>query len=250
MLNYGSEPVPGCPILVQAEEAGAAKAEGPGLLFAHVGMTATFSVSGPGLPGVPAVSVEGPDSVAKCEVKRITSPESGHFQASFVPMEVGVFDIRVTWAGIDIPGEQKAYIAVMAETQHQIQIAECKFSLPGSPFHPRVVDGTKLRVIGGWEAHVDEENIVQLAVGEERRIAFNTIDAGPGLLEARMDSTDSTQVISDPEDSCRVETAAGSRSKLVLNPKRPGDYRLVLKWGSYDIESAPKLLYVHAPPTG
>ena len=120
----------------------------------------------------------------------------------------------------------------------------------GSPFHPRVVDGTKLRVIGGWDAHVNEDNIIQLALGEERKIAFNTVDAGPGVMEARMDYADATQVIPNSEDSCRVETAAGSRSKLILNPKRAGDYRLILKWGNFDIENAPKLLYVHSTPAG
>ena len=108
MLNYGGEPIPGCPIIIQADEAGAAKAEGPGLLFAHVGKSAVFSIYGPGLPGAPSVNVEGPDSVAKCEIKRIASPsqELGHFQASFHPTEVGVFDVRVTWAGVDIPGNK------------------------------------------------------------------------------------------------------------------------------------------------
>lgn len=128
MLHYGGEPVPGCPIVIQAEEAGAAKAEGSGTHSAHVGKTATFQIFGPGLPGSPSVSVEGPDSVARCDVKRVTSSdkESGHFQASYVPSEVGVFDVRVTWAGMDIPG---------------------------SPFHPRVIDNSKLRIIGGWDAH-------------------------------------------------------------------------------------------------
>jgi filamin len=130
MLHYGGEPVPGCPIVIQAEEAGAAKAEGTGLNHAHVGIPSSFQIFGPGLPGAPSVNVEGPDSVARCDVKRVATSdkESGHFQATYVPTETGVFDVRVTWAGIDIPG---------------------------SPYHPRVVDSSKLRVIGGWDAHCD-----------------------------------------------------------------------------------------------
>jgi len=130
MLNYGGEPVPGCPIVVQADEAGAAKAEGFGLSSAHVGIPARFQIYGPGLPGSPSVQVEGPESMAKCEIKRVTTNEqdSGHFQVSYIPTETGVFDVRVTWAGVDIPG---------------------------SPFHPRIVDSSKLRVIGGWDAHCE-----------------------------------------------------------------------------------------------
>jgi len=230
MLNYGGEPVPGCPLVIQAEEAGAAKADGKGLSHAHVGQAATFIINGPGLPGIPSVTVEGPDSVAKCEVKRILNNQSestgssGHFQASYVPTEVGVFDIRVTWAGMDIPG---------------------------SPFHPRVVDGSKLRVIGGWETHVDENNVLQLVVGEDRKIAFNTTDAGPGILEARLEPTEKFPPGTGSEDDlCRVETATLSRSKVLLSPMKPGEYRLALLWGTYEIEGAPKYTYVHSAPSG
>jgi filamin len=132
MLHYGGEAVPGCPIVIQAEEPGAARAEGTGLSGAHVGKTATFQIFGPGLPGIPSVSVEGPDSVARCEVKRvsISDKDQGHFQATYTPSEIGVFDVRVTWAGVDIPG---------------------------SPYHPRVVDASKLRIIGGWDSHCNSD---------------------------------------------------------------------------------------------
>jgi len=112
------------------------------------------------------------------------------------------------------------------------------------------VDGSKLRVIGGWDVHVDGENVIQLAIGEERKIAFNTVDAGPGIMEARLDSTDTPHIIPNTEENCRVETTAASRSKLILNPNRAGNYRLVLKWGNFDIDGAPKLLYVHPASPG
>ena len=230
MLNYGGEPVPGCPIVIQAEEAGAAKAEGPGLQYAHVGKPAVFQIYGPGLPGLPAVVAEGPDSVAKCEVKRVMGDkDAGHFQASYIPTEVGVFDVRVTWAGIDIPG---------------------------SPFHPRVVDTTKLRVIGGWEAHcvsVDSKkgdtDAIQLVVGEERKIAFNTIDGGPGTLEAKIEPVGGESA-NNLEQFCRVETSVASRSKLLLTPKKIGEFKLSLQWGHFDVESAPKKLVVQPLPQG
>ncbi|XP_035712922.1 filamin-A isoform X3 [Folsomia candida] len=226
MLHYGGEPVPGCPIVIQAEEAGAAKSEGTGLHSAHVGKTAMFQIFGPGLPGVPSVTVEGPDSVARCDVKRVSTSdkEAGHFQASYVPSEVGVFDVRVTWTGIDIPG---------------------------SPFHPRVVDNSKLRIIGGWDAHCSADEmgkVIQLIVGEERKIAFNTADSGPGTLEAKVELTSDPAV--NLEDFCRVETNAGSRSKMILTPRKAGDYKLSLKWGPFDVDGAPKKISVQSIPAG
>lgn len=230
MLNYGGEPVPGCPIVIQAEEAGAAKADGSGLNYAHVGIPAIFQIFGPGLPGIPSITVEGPESVAKCEVKRVSGEkDSGHFQATYVPTEVGVFDVRVTWAGMDIPG---------------------------SPFHPRVVDGSKLRVIGGWDAHCSTstnddplcDQAIQLAIGEERKIAFNTVDAGPGTLEVSVESIGGMD--GDTLEFARIESAVASRCKLALTPIRSGEYILNLRWGHFEIEGAPKRIVVHSAPAG
>jgi hypothetical protein len=89
-------------------------------------------------------------------------------------------------------------------------------------------------------------------VGEERKIAFNTADAGPGTLEAKVESLGGTN---DPapvnlEDYCRVEANVASRSKLVLTPVKSGDYKLSLKWGHFDVEGAPKRMSVQALPAG
>lgn len=72
---------------------------------------------------------------------------------SFIPQEVGIFDVRVLWNGRDIPG---------------------------SPFHPRIVNPRKVRVIGGWESLADNKNKLVLTPGEEKKISFDTLDAGPG----------------------------------------------------------------------
>lgn len=117
------------------------------------------------------------------------------------------------------------------------------------------MDGSKLRVIGGWDAHCSTsanddplvEQAVQLAVGEERKIAFNTVDAGPGTLEARVGPiTDGV----DTSDFCRIETGLASRCKLVLTPAKSGEYLLTLKWGHFDVEGAPRNIVVHSAPAG
>lgn len=66
---------------------------------------------------------------------------------------MGIFDVRVLWNGRDIPG---------------------------SPFHPRVVNPRKVRAIGGWESLVDSYNKLHLLVGEEKKINFDTLEGGPG----------------------------------------------------------------------
>lgn len=70
---------------------------------------------------------------------------------------------------------------------HDISVSFCfikfffiQLDIPGSPYHPRVINTHKMRVIGGLENLVDEQNHIPLIVGEEKRIPFDVSDAGPG----------------------------------------------------------------------
>lgn len=98
------------------------------------------------------LKIDGPDSICKCQIAR---ENAGTFRVNFTPLEVGIFDVRVLWNGRDIHG---------------------------SPFHPKIINPRKVRVIGGWEALIDSKEKLILAVGEEKKISFDTLDAGPGLL--------------------------------------------------------------------
>lgn len=51
----------------------------------------------------------------------------------------------------------------------------------GSPFHPKVVNLQKVRVIGGWENLLDKDNRISLLINEEKKISFDVGEAGPGL---------------------------------------------------------------------
>lgn len=85
--------------------------------------------------------------------------KAGLFRVTYTPQEVGVFDVRVLWNGRDIPG---------------------------SPFHPRVVSPRKVRVIGGWESVLDSQNKLALVVGEEKKMSFDTLEAGPGKHDEKV----------------------------------------------------------------
>jgi Filamin/ABP280 repeat. len=77
------------------------KAAGDGLHNGQVGSLVSFKVLGPGLTGKPTVHVDGPDSVATASIER---EADGIYVVSYTPAEVGVFDIRVDWDGIPVPG--------------------------------------------------------------------------------------------------------------------------------------------------
>lgn len=50
----------------------------------------------------------------------------------------------------------------------------------GSPFHPKIVDPRKVRVIGGWESFTDSEGRLELSVHNTKKISLDVGDAGPG----------------------------------------------------------------------
>lgn len=147
MIVAGGCSVPGSPVICTVDAAGQARAKGEGLLSGHVGKPAHFIVTGTRSP--PAVQVfaydvirkllstlhrhvffllnvisytsqvDGPDSVSKATIEAGANP--GTWNVSYIPSEVGVFDVRVVCAGQQ---------------------------LPGSPWHPKVIDTRNLRVIG------------------------------------------------------------------------------------------------------
>lgn len=47
----------------------------------------------------------GPDSEATCTIEK----ENSLYHVTYVPLEIGVFDVRVLWNGRDIPGKQFQY---------------------------------------------------------------------------------------------------------------------------------------------
>jgi len=49
----------------------------------------------------------GPNSVAKCDIRPMVGSDGGgtKYKVSFIPVETGLYTIRVKWRGKDITGE-------------------------------------------------------------------------------------------------------------------------------------------------
>ena len=62
--------VPGSPLTVEVGESGLASVKGAGLEGGAVDTPLTFTVDGRGLLGEPHVTVDGPDSVARVNVRK------------------------------------------------------------------------------------------------------------------------------------------------------------------------------------
>ncbi|KAJ8683635.1 hypothetical protein QAD02_019427 [Eretmocerus hayati] len=196
-VSYGGVPVPGSPIKCIAEAAGQARAKGQGLIQGHVGRPAHFLVTGSRSP--PAVQVDGPDSVAKPSVEAGASP--GTWNVSYVPNEPGVFDVRVVCAGQQ---------------------------LPGSPWHPKIVDTRNLRVIGGWTALCDELGRLKLTPGN--KVSFDIAEAGPGELSGTID-----------DQQLRFEMGSNNKMKLIVPKVEPGEHDMKILFNGMPFPGAPKL---------
>ena len=54
------------------------------------------------------------------------------------------------------------------------------YNYSGSPFHPNIVDTSKVVMVGGWQSLLDAHDKMSLTVNEVKRIEFNTSAAGAG----------------------------------------------------------------------
>ena len=210
-LLYGGEEVPGSPLTVEVGEPGLASVSGPGLQRGSVDAMQHFIVDGRGLLGEPQVWVDGPDSVARVMMKKL---EEGMYQVTYVPHEVGIFDVRVHWNNREVAG---------------------------SPFHPKIIDPSRVRLIGGWSDLQDSEGKLQLIPKQETRLSFDVSEAGPGRLKAFLvqDSPDAK------ETECLVEQV-GNRGRVAFTPQASGAYKLKLLYNDSPLPESPISAYAAA----
>lgn len=123
---------------------------------------------------------------------------------SYVPTEVGVFDVRVVCAGQQ---------------------------LPGSPWHPKIIDTRNLRVIGGWAAICDEMG--RLKLGPTSKISFDTAEAGPGELSGNV-----------ADQPITFEMTSSNRLKLVPPQINGGEHRMEIMFNGSPFPGAPKIAVV------
>jgi filamin len=184
-VYYGGEEVPGSPFTIIVDEPGFPTASGDGLVWAMADEPASFRVDAQKLRGKLEVTVHGPNRAAKTT---ITPEKQGTYKVTYVPLEVGVFDVKIVWNGKEIPD---------------------------SPYHPKVFDPTKVRVVGGWPAHLDEKDRIRMRVGEEKKLIFDVADAGPGKLSAEVRGPSGLIPV-------RLETVSKDRVKVTFTAVAEG----------------------------
>lgn len=134
---------------------------------------------------------------------------------TYVPHEVGIFDIRVQWNKKDVSG---------------------------SPFHPKIVDLKKVRLIGGWESLRDDEGKLDLVPREEKRLTFDVSEAGPGKLKS--------EIIHDGKSVESLAEQSGSRVKVLFTPPSDGQYELKFWYNDFYLPESPLKGWVPSSTAG
>ncbi|KAH7961849.1 hypothetical protein HPB52_012689 [Rhipicephalus sanguineus] len=205
-ITYGGIEVPGSPITFIAQDGGTPKVTGSGLTVAQSGVMASFKIDARGIWGRPDVRIDGPDSEPELTIEE---EEEGIYVVSYLPIEIGVFDVHIRWNGKDIPGKRNC-------------IRVSSFYISG-----------ELVIL------MDDEGRIPLTVGQEKKISVDVGDAGPGKLKVE---------VRGPEDvvETHLEQTSSHRYRITFTPEEEGDHFIYVYYNDVPHPNSPFL--AHAEP--
>ncbi|XP_071838395.1 filamin-C-like isoform X3 [Apostichopus japonicus] len=147
------------------------------------------------------VSVEGPNSMAKVTM---LSNGDGTYTVTYVPTEVGIFNIRVLY------GERLIY---------------------GAPFQAKITDPRKVR-FAGFPTARNEYGTLDLLLKETYRVEVDTGDAGPGDLRAEMETANAILPV-------QVDRVSDSNYVLTFSAPKEGNCIIKVMWAGSHIKGSP-----------
>ncbi|XP_069103934.1 filamin-A-like [Argopecten irradians] len=201
---YDGVNVKGSPFIQEIDELTSPKATGEGLVKGVKDSPAKFNVDARGFSGDLSVIIAGPNQPVQCTT---TSEEDGTHTVVYTPTDVGLHRINIRLDGKEIDN---------------------------SPFKPRIVCPSRVRVSGGWRPLVDDRDRIPLVVNKEKQIPFDASEAGPGELTADIHGP-----------SFKVPNAVDSRGSgkhiLVFTPKEEGKHYIDVRWSGMALPNTPYL---------
>lgn len=204
-INYGGAPVVGSPVslgVLSGRSSMAARCAGTGLVHAHVGKEAAFTIH----------CVE--DAPPTVQVERLTQDKDD-------TIDTGLLECRVV-AGA--PREWLCAYIPLVVGLYEVRIFTSSGPLPGSPFSVKVIDTSAILPVGGWGA--DNAGRVRAP----SKLVLDTSNAGPGSLECLLAGRHQ-----------RVETVSG-RAVVTLAAAEgvSGEQELELTYNGALVAGAPR----------
>ncbi|XP_072156699.1 filamin-B isoform X2 [Bemisia tabaci] len=201
-ITYGGDPIPDSPMTFNVIESGVTRAWGNGLSKALLNNSTKFTISccRPVTAEQPVVSISGPDhSLVNTNV--VSSGEA-EFEVTYIPTQVGVYEIHISW-------KSKAIL--------------------GSPFHCNVVCLDKVKVIG----EPSSLNRLPLVISTPTRITFDISQAGPGELSGSCEGPSGSVV------PISIERLTSDTVQALLIPRNAGPHTLSLYYGDFPLPGSP-----------
>ncbi|XP_070558718.1 filamin-A-like isoform X3 [Ptychodera flava] len=201
-ITFGGKPIKDSPFKTNAvpgADPSKCRAHGPGLKGGHINKPATFTIeTGDAGTGALGLTVEGP-SEAKIDCK---DNGDGSCSVSYVPDQIGEYNINITFA-----------------EQH----------IPGSPFPAKVFDASKVVAKGpGLEPGV--------RAGEPADIEVDCTKAGEAPVEkGEKPVTCAVRSPTGKPVECDVDDNKDGTFDVCYYPKEPGPHTVDLKYGGYDV---------------
>jgi len=201
-VTYGGLDVPGCPIHQKIMDNFLASAYGDGLLKGIENQLSCFFVDGKGRPGELSVDIEGPNSLAKCNIER---DQDSKYKVTYTPIEVGPYIITINWNAREIHG---------------------------SPYKANIIGPERLTIIGGWGSLIDAGNEMNLTLHEKKTFQVDARLAGSDQLRAEVLGPDGMQF-------CEVYMCSQNIYSVSFVPHFEGEYRLNLYYGDQILQRCP-----------
>ena len=170
--------------------------------YALVSEPVNIKISGSGSSSELLVTAHGPSADLNLEVKE---KDTGHYEANFIPIEPGSYEVFVECAGRHVYG---------------------------SPFTVKVADPSKVELLGG--------GLSSIQLGESGEIAVKTRGAGEGTLEASV----VTDYDSDVSIFTEIKDLGLDTYTLILVGKKIGSGKIHLKWAGFPVPNTPFLIHI------
>ncbi|KAH9526951.1 hypothetical protein DERF_001005 [Dermatophagoides farinae] len=205
-ITYGNVEIPDSPITFFAQESILPKISGNGLYCGMINEPCFFIIDAKDIYGSPEIKIDGPESETSFSIEKCNDI----YKITYIPLEIGIFDIKVLWNGQEIPE---------------------------SPFHPHIVNIEKVRLIGGWENILDGHNRLNFCIGEEKKLIFDISEAGTGKLNLKIKHQNNNS--QNSEELLPLEQIGSYKYKVIFKPKFCGEYDIFVYFENFLLPKMP-----------